>query len=57
VIVLDVVLIGCLVLVAVGAGLIFMPAGLIVGGLLGAATVLFYVRGLDLDRTPDRPGA
>ena len=39
--VVDVLLVAAMVLVAVGAGLIYMPAGLIVGGvLLGALAVL-----------------
>lgn len=54
---LDLVLIGCIGLVAVGAGLIFLPAGLIVAGLLGFWATLYYVKGLARDRSPDSPGS
>lgn len=54
---LDLIFVVCVALVAVGAGLIFMPAGLIVGGLFGAAGSLYYARGGAGDRSPDSPGA
>lgn len=41
----DLLLIACIVLVAVGAGMIFLPAGLIVGGCLGAVGTILYARG------------
>jgi hypothetical protein len=41
----DLLLIACLAAVAIGAGLVYLPAGLIVGGLLGAGTVLAEMRG------------
>jgi hypothetical protein len=53
---LDAVLIGCIGLVAVGAGLIYLPAGLIVAGLLGFWATLNYVKGAARDRQADRPG-
>lgn len=55
-IVLDGLLVACIALVAVGAGLIYMPAGLIVGGLLGLATVLVTLKGVARVRSTDRPG-
>lgn len=51
----DLILICGVLCVAVGAGLVFMPAGLIVGGLLAVAGVIFYERGPS-DRQADRPG-
>lgn len=51
----DLILILGALLVSVGAGLVFMPAGLIVGGLLAIAGVIFYERGPS-DRQADRPG-
>lgn len=52
----DLVLVVCIALVAVGAGLIFVPAGLITGGLLGLVALLIYLKGAARDRSPDRPG-
>lgn len=54
--VLDALLVVCVLAVAVGAALIFAPAGLIVGGLLGGVASLYYARGLARDRSPDRSG-
>jgi hypothetical protein len=54
--VLDALLVACVLAVAVGAGLIYVPAGLIVGGALGAAATLYYAKGLARDRSPDSPG-
>lgn len=51
----DLVLIACIALVSAGAGLIFLPAGLIAAGLLGGAATILYARG-SRDRAPDRPG-
>ena len=53
----DLILVVCIGLVAVGAGLIFMPAGLIVAGVLGGSATLYYVKGLARDSSPDRPGS
>jgi hypothetical protein len=53
---LDAILVASIGLVAFGAGLIYVPAGLIVAGLLGFWATLYYVRGLARDRSPDRPG-
>lgn len=53
---LDLILVSCIGLVAVGAGLIYMPAGLIAGGLLGLVALLIYLKGAARDRTADRPG-
>lgn len=53
----DLILIFGVLAVAVGAGLVFMPAGLIVGGLLAIAGVIHYEKGSESDRTTDRPGA
>jgi hypothetical protein len=53
----DAVLILGVLAVAVGAGLVFMPAGLIVGGLLAIAGVIFYEKGTESDHEADRPGA
>jgi hypothetical protein len=55
--ILDALLVVCVLAVAVGAGLIYVPAGLIVGGVLGGSATLYYARGLARDRSPDRPRA
>ncbi len=54
---LDFAILACLLLVAVGAGLIYVPAGLIVGGLLGLAVVHTMLKGVARDRSTDSPGA
>lgn len=41
----DLILIVCVLAVAVGAGLVYLPAGLISGGVIGAVAVLAYERG------------
>lgn len=52
----DLILVTCIGMVAVGAGLVYMPAGLIAGGLLGLVALLIYLKGAARDRSPDRPG-
>jgi fatty acid desaturase len=43
----DTFLVACLAMIALGAGLIYLPAGLIVGGLLGAVALVQNERGHD----------
>ena len=50
---LDIALVACVALVAIGAGLIYLPAGLIVGGLLGAL-VASVAAGVVAPRREDR---
>ena len=52
----DLILILGVTSVSVGAGLIFLPAGLIVAGVLAVAGVIFYERAAGDDRQADRPG-
>lgn len=55
--VLDAFLVACVLCIAVGVGLIFVPAGLIAFGFIGGAGTLYYVKGSARDRSPNRPGA
>jgi hypothetical protein len=41
---IDILFVACVALVAVGAGLVYLPAGLITGGVLGAAGLGLYDR-------------
>jgi membrane-bound ClpP family serine protease len=54
---LDALIVACVLLIAVGAGLIFMPAGLITGGALGLVVVLNMLKGVARDRSTNSPGA
>lgn len=55
--ILDALLVVCVLAVAAGAALIYLPAGLIVGGVIGGSATLYYARGLARDRSPDSPRA
>lgn len=50
---MTLIFIACLAAIAVGAGLIFLPAGLIVGGTLGAAAVVVAQRGAVRSGAPE----
>lgn len=50
--ILNIIFVLGLAAVACGAGMIFLPAGLIVGGVLAAATVVLIARGEIRATTP-----